>query len=989
MDLHDPFIQFLRSLSGREVHFFPKSGNAGDAFITYATYKLFDEFGINCVPHKECDNVSGKIVLIGGGGNLVEGRYHEVRELILRLGDDNDVTLLPHTVVGNADILQKTYQKLTLFCRERVSYEQCLQNGANPNATYLTHDLTFFLDKRHLSGFQSTGSGELKILRSDGESLREGQHQDGDIDISLSWNGDIWQSPKFCEYVTKSLAAYIEPYEYIVTDRLHVSILAALLGKNVTLRPNAYFKNKAIYEHTLSSHFKNVVFDEDVREGFDEVREDAESQTHKEETMIELNQDSKTSAVSRPRGKVVAMDWALDNQFIESVLASADNDCLVSLDIFDTAITRHYDSPVDVFCEVESRLVDQYGVIASGFASARELAERAARERHFHSRGAQEITLNDIYCQLPESMPRFHEWEHAKSVELEVELDAIHAIPDVLEITRRLVEKNQPYIFVSDMYLPASFLAKLLHKAGYGGWSDLYVSGELGTTKATGLIWDRIRERYPNKEILHIGDDLHADVNTPRDRRISTRHYVRGASERRTVPRLAPSVLPFSRARRGQVLSARAHLAGALSDEQAWFDLGEAFGGLVVGTFIKWLSDRVRLHGIKKLYFCARDGYLLHRAWKAAGFQEKLAVETHYLAVSRAALNIAKGVCASTPAHLEVELRNLLISPMFKGKSLREILRAADLLEIDDLVSDSISTFGSLDDCIDPGWGFPEFHRLLERHSASVYTKLKVRHENCMQYLQQEGFLSDDRKAMVDMGWHGSMQTSLRTLIRNSGGKDELFGFYYGLWPKAQENRYRAGLMDSCFASEFIQLQKQAEVHQGVALLEQLHSAPHGSTSRYESQVDGSYAPIFTENSLESEQFERITTHFQNGVVQAIGHTFRSAPERMYDLADLTRDAAISAMGALFISPTIAELDLLSRVGHCATYDHGSHEPIIQRSIPADYNEMCAVLLDSEWHFGQLKHWWRIANDAQRAFLRRFISEHLHYLDERVFRNFF
>src|SRR5690606_38057417 len=65
----------------------------------------------------------------------------------------------------------------------------------------------------------------------------------------------------------------------------------------------------------------------------------------------------------------------------------------ISFDIFDTLITRGYANPVDVFAEVEKRLVDAGFERAEGFAQQRETAEQRARKKHSAGRGAEDISL--------------------------------------------------------------------------------------------------------------------------------------------------------------------------------------------------------------------------------------------------------------------------------------------------------------------------------------------------------------------------------------------------------------------------------------------------------------------------------------------------------------------------------------------------------------------------------------------------------------------
>jgi len=54
----------------------------------------------------------------------------------------------------------------------------------------------------------------------------------------------------------------IAKYGIIHTDRLHVAIAGCLLGLEVHLYPNSYFKNKAVYLSSIEGYYDNVFFHE-------------------------------------------------------------------------------------------------------------------------------------------------------------------------------------------------------------------------------------------------------------------------------------------------------------------------------------------------------------------------------------------------------------------------------------------------------------------------------------------------------------------------------------------------------------------------------------------------------------------------------------------------------------------------------------------------------------------------------------------------------
>jgi len=95
----------------------------------------------------------------------------------------------------------------------------------------------------------SSGEGVLNAFRLDKESIL---HTLPESNNDLSYNG----------YTTKPLNELIDvlqKYEQINTDRLHIAIGATLLGKQVRLFPNSYYKNRAVFDYSLKE-FSNVSF---------------------------------------------------------------------------------------------------------------------------------------------------------------------------------------------------------------------------------------------------------------------------------------------------------------------------------------------------------------------------------------------------------------------------------------------------------------------------------------------------------------------------------------------------------------------------------------------------------------------------------------------------------------------------------------------------------------------------------------------------------
>ena len=55
---------------------------------------------------------------------------------------------------------------------------------------------------------------------------------------------------------------------------------------------------------------------------------------------------------------------------------------------------------------------------------------------------------------------------------------------------------------------------------------------------------------------------------------------------------------------------------------------------------------------------------------------------------------------------------------------------------------------------------------------------------------------------MVDMGWHGSMQTALENLLETQGRESRFPAFYYGLWTEHGIRRVVPGFMETFYSRD-------------------------------------------------------------------------------------------------------------------------------------------------------------------------------------------
>jgi exopolysaccharide biosynthesis predicted pyruvyltransferase EpsI len=283
MTIRDNFMNgairdFLRQFSGQRVSYFPNPGNGGDSLIATGTYHLFDDLNISIDVVGPDDDVTGQVVLMAGGGNLVAYYGHTKTALRNFSQRAKTLVLLPHTIRGNEQILQTLDNRCHIFCRDGESYQHVL-NQSDLKNVYLGHDMAFNIDLdrifankevadearasyshrlriRHIKAEDYVGAGVVRLFRQDVEA--RGDFGPGLLDLSAIFAFGV--QPGVAQRGTWCFMEFLRRCDAIATDRLHVGIGATILGKDLHLFDNSYGKNYAIYQHSVRRLRDNVSF---------------------------------------------------------------------------------------------------------------------------------------------------------------------------------------------------------------------------------------------------------------------------------------------------------------------------------------------------------------------------------------------------------------------------------------------------------------------------------------------------------------------------------------------------------------------------------------------------------------------------------------------------------------------------------------------------------------------------------------------------------
>ena len=279
-------IPYLEELRGRPLFFQPNPGNAGDALIAVATLDLFKRLGLKVKMFSPASIPlpAGAVLVHTGGGGFWGDNRVVIDFLRTWAPRASRVVLLPQTITGHEQLLADLPEHVHLFCRERVSYDY-LQGLPLKAQVFLDHDVALYLPARQWlarfgplrlllltpsRGFKGLrryraairahpGATTLAAWRGDDEARDLSRRQRVARAADVSRNFSLgWRRRRFLIASAWFWLKFIDRYTHVQTDRLHVGIGAALLGKSVHLHPNRYFKNRAVYEHSLKHSFPNV-----------------------------------------------------------------------------------------------------------------------------------------------------------------------------------------------------------------------------------------------------------------------------------------------------------------------------------------------------------------------------------------------------------------------------------------------------------------------------------------------------------------------------------------------------------------------------------------------------------------------------------------------------------------------------------------------------------------------------------------------------------
>lgn len=229
--------------------------------------QFMPSFSTNLTLRKLSKMPKCKTVIVRGGAYLDDlwGDY-DVLNFVVENGPDT-IILSPMSFSSDKlrlkDELNHISKEVHLFCRDEYSLSLLSSWQLRKNIhLYLSHDTALYLSKNDLINYLNSSNKKYDLIcnRQDKErvvnwnleKLKSKQSKDSSGHRFLV--GDLDAVRDF-----KTWVKLISGASKVFTDRLHVGVLSTILGIDTFLFPNSYYKNKGVYEYSLSK-FPNAHF---------------------------------------------------------------------------------------------------------------------------------------------------------------------------------------------------------------------------------------------------------------------------------------------------------------------------------------------------------------------------------------------------------------------------------------------------------------------------------------------------------------------------------------------------------------------------------------------------------------------------------------------------------------------------------------------------------------------------------------------------------
>lgn len=498
---------------------------------------------------------------------------------------------------------------------------------------------------------------------------------------------------------------------------------------------------------------------------------------------------------------------------------------LISFDIFDTLINRNVKNPKDIFDIVELKYNAGNLLPIRDFRKKRLEARDASIEKYANNT----VTINEIYSCLdyPKDVVLA-----LKQLEVETELEFCTPNEDIVKFYKELCSLKCHIVLLSDMYLPSKIIQKALEQCGIKGYEKLYVSCDYKESKSNLQLFKRVCNEYKisPQNLLHIGDNWNTDYIKPLLLGIRPVHIKADQKgDYYNLNKLSEQEQLLYNCLT-KIIGNHVHQCSNDFEKIGY----EIYAPLLYG-FSLWLDKSLKEHGVRKVFFLAREGAILKQVFDRVHLKQD--IETFYFYGSRKSLvfpslwlypdydSFSGSIILSCRATVQ-DFFDKICLPI---ENYTAELKACGLTNTTEINGHDLINNQSL-------------RNLYQLVSKDLMKRSREEYRQLEQYLYDIGFCG--KIAIVDIGWNGSMQKALQKLPFVKENVSLLNGYYLGI------NNTSLGGLKNAFGYIYDNqngLSNRYLIYGFSGPFELALTALHGTTSRYEKTENG-IKPVLLQN---------------------------------------------------------------------------------------------------------------------------------------------
>jgi FMN phosphatase YigB (HAD superfamily) len=622
----------------------------------------------------------------------------------------------------------------------------------------------------------------------------------------------------------------------------------------------------------------------------------------------------------------------------------------VSFDLFDTLLVRRIHDP-DMVKPAVARYVSSKAArcgITVSWPYVLKLRNRFEKEQ----RQTTGQRFPDFEARYPDYMGRMlravfgeaadHEALLTEVTAYELSLENAVLVPrsELVAWLRELKGQGKRVLIVSDIYLPASHLERLVEHAGFLDQVDAVISSaDSFLAKASGHAYPLLKERFglAYDRWLHVGDNPISDGLRPAE------HGIQALVLRDGREKLRKSLL-----KRYCTYSLGQHLYRGRAVQQIMLPIEaeniprhplyvkgfNVFAPLFSG-FIQGVAEHCLKSGIRRLYFFSREGWLFEQIWQELAPRLFAGAElpaVSYLHVSRMAL--APASCAY--AGLDREHADIVFLPA-GNRDFRDVCRVFGL-QAEPFTPFLARHELTVETVLSPAHeGYiPEnrirFNELLEEDEEfqqEVRRQTLAANQALQLYLEEQGFFGQPDVALVDIGWLGTIQRFLHRAIAHRKDAPRCHGLLFGAsrgvaYPETLNNEVRGILYDR----DRFDLAASSMLY-NLDLFEEICRAPHPTLNAYRlAENAAGYELAFRRDDDAAAQAEQAhSEHFrplQEGILAGAKQYATAAAMLGYTFAELRPWLNYLLLTRLAF-PKTEEIEEIRHQQHLDDF-HGKHQ---------------------------------------------------------------